>query len=170
MPRFLGIDPGSRICGFGIVERAGSTLKRVANGVIKTAAAETFEERLKMIYLGITEVCQTYTPHHVAIEKAFFAKNALSALKLGQARGAALTALSMAGFTVREISPNEVKQSIVGYGHADKDQVQKMVERLLRISSLRSQDASDALAIAITLSNCQEFYLKRSEGAKGREL
>lgn len=147
--KVLGIDPGSRLLGFGIVSRTGSRLKPEAYGTLKFDTQKEANERLLEVYLGVKNVLTEHRPTHVAIEKVFFAKNALSALKLGQARGVAILAVIEANIPLFEYSPNLVKQSVVGFGHADKDQVARMVARFLHIQDFASTDTSDALAIAI---------------------
>lgn len=159
--RIIGIDPGSRLTGFGVIDVIGREFKYIASGVISTLKEDDFSIKLKLIYEGVSEVCRITSPDESAIEKTFFSKNALSALKLGQARGAAIAALAMSHLPVLEISPNEVKQCLVGYGLASKDQVLEMVQTVLRLEELKSRDESDALAIAISLANQLRFRDKR---------
>ena len=149
--RILGIDPGSRLLGFGVVSKSGSKLSHHAYGTLRFNTKVEANERLLEIYLGVKQLIVDHKPDQVAIEKVFFAKNAVSALKLGQARGAAILAIVEAGLPLHEYSPNAVKQAVVGFGHADKDQVQRMISRLLGIreEDFESADSSDALAIAI---------------------
>ena len=147
--RVLGIDPGSRITGYGIVEQQGSRLVHVDNGAIFTDSAVDFPGRLKRIFDGLTEVIAEYRPDEVAVENIFFASNAQSALKLGQARGAAIVAAVHAGLAVAEYSALQVKQAVVGQGKAQKEQVQKMLLVLLGLPEIAQADASDALAVAI---------------------
>jgi crossover junction endodeoxyribonuclease RuvC len=145
----LGIDPGSRLLGFGVVSKSGNKLSAHAYGTLKFNTKVDANERLVEIYRGVKELVAVHKPAHVAIEKVFFAKNAVSALKLGQARGAAILAVTEAGIPLFEYSPNAVKQATVGFGHADKEQVAAMITRLLGVKDFESTDSSDALAIAI---------------------
>lgn len=147
----LGIDPGSRITGYGLVYAEGSRLSLVASGTIKayTGESSTFPERLVKIYEKLSSVIAEYSPDAAAIESLFFAKNAMSALKLGHARGAAMLAAAHGGLKVYEYSPLEIKQSVTGYGKAEKEQIRHMVSLLLNIRKDASYDESDALAAAI---------------------
>lgn len=146
--RILGIDPGSRVTGFGIIERHGTHNTYVASGCIRLGNGE-FVSRLKTIFDELREVVVNYQPSHVAIERVFMARNADSALKLGQARGAALCAVLVEGLPVSEYSPTEIKQAVVGSGRAAKEQVQHMVQALLKLSAPPQADAADALAAAL---------------------
>jgi crossover junction endodeoxyribonuclease RuvC len=148
LARVLGIDPGSIRTGFGVVEDTPTGLRLVACGCIRLGAAP-FPERLKQIYDGIHAVARQHTPEQLAIEQVFMHKNADSALKLGQARGAAICGGLAAGLPVHEYSARQVKQALVGKGSADKTQVQHMVKVLLRTQDNLEMDASDALGIAI---------------------
>ena len=147
--RVLGTDPGSRITGYGIVEQAGSRLVHVDNGAIFTDSALDFPGRLKAIFDGLTTVIAEYEPDEVAVENVFLANNAQSALKLGQARGAAIVAAVHAGLPVAEYTALQVKQAVVGRGKAAKEQVQKMLTALLALPEVAQADASDALAVAV---------------------
>ena len=147
--RVLGIDPGSRITGYGIVELMGSRLVHVDNGAIFTDRVQSFPMRLKTIFDGLITVINEYKPNEVAIENVFLSNNAQSALKLGQARGAAIVAAVHAGLSVCEYSALQVKQAVVGRGKAEKGQVQKMLTALLNLPEIAQADASDALAVAI---------------------
>jgi crossover junction endodeoxyribonuclease RuvC len=146
--RILGIDPGLRITGFGIIEKTGGKLAYVASGAIKSGEGE-LPARLKVILKGLEEVILTYAPQQVAIEKVFVNVNPQSTLLLGQARGAAICAAVLADLPVAEYTALQVKQAVVGNGHAKKEQVQDMVQRLLILSGSPSPDAADALACAI---------------------
>lgn len=145
----LGIDPGSRITGYGIVKKTGNRLIHIDNGAIFTDTALDFPGRLKKIFDGLVEVIAQYQPDQVAIENIFFSTNAQSALKLGQARGAAIVAAVHCGLPVAEYSALQVKQAVVGQGRAEKGQVQKMLKALLGLPEIAQADASDALAVAI---------------------
>ncbi len=146
--RILGIDPGLRITGFGVIDKVGQKLSYVASGCIKTPAGE-LPPRLKVILESLGEVIATYQPQQVAVEKVFVNVNPQSTLLLGQARGAAICAGVLANLTVAEYTALQVKQSVVGNGHADKEQVQDMVMRLLALDGKPGADAADALACAI---------------------
>lgn len=163
--RVLGIDPGSRITGYGIAEKIGNRLVHIDNGAIFTDKAGDFPNRLKAIYEGLAHVIATYLPDAVAVEQIFLAHNAQSALKLGQARGAAIVAGVNAGLPVFEYTAMQVKQAVVGHGHATKDQVQQMVRILLHLPEIAQADASDALAVAICHANSAN--LKAMVQAKG---
>lgn len=147
--RVLGIDPGSRITGYGIIDKEGNRLVHVDNGAIFTDSHKDFPMRLQRIYRGLTEVIERYRPDAVAVENIFFATNVQSALKLGQARGAAIVAGVNAGLPVFEYTALQVKQAVVGHGRADKQQVQKMLKVLLNLPEIAQEDASDALATAV---------------------
>jgi crossover junction endodeoxyribonuclease RuvC len=148
MAIILGIDPGSYTTGYGIIQSENSQLVYVDSGCIKLANI-SFPERLQQIFLGLQSVIQQTMPTEAAIEQIFFHINPNTALKLGQARGAALVAMGIAKITVSEYSARQVKQSVVGYGAASKQQVQHMVRVLLNLSSTPQADAADALAIAL---------------------
>ena len=148
--RVMGIDPGSLCTGYGIVEEAGGGLIPVHFGSIKSKSKTPFAHRLKTIYDGLIVVLEDYRPDAVAVEDMFFAVNAKSTIKLGQTRGVALLAAVNTDIALAEYSPLEVKQSVVGYGRADKHQVQDMVTALLKLKEKPEPlDASDALAVAI---------------------
>ncbi len=153
MERILGIDPGSRITGYGVIEAARGRLKFVSCGVIKTTPHSPFAYRLNEIFDGIIEVIQVHGPEVAAVEDVFLSNNPRSALKLGQARGAAIVAAMQNGLTVRDYSAKMIKQAVVGYGQAEKIQVQHMVRILLGLSASPSADAADALAVAICHAN-----------------
>jgi crossover junction endodeoxyribonuclease RuvC len=146
--RILGIDPGSRITGFGIIDVQGEDVTLVQQGVIRAGDGE-FTARLGIIFEGLRKLMQDHAPHEVAVETVFISHNANSALKLGQARGAAVCAAISMGLPVAEYSPRSVKQAIVGRGGADKVQVQHMVGVLLQVREALAEDAADALAVAL---------------------
>lgn len=156
--RILGIDPGSIVTGFGLIEVQNKQPFYLASGAIRIKAIEPYL-KLKEIYQGISEIIQEYQPTTSAIEQTFMNKNAASALKLGQARGAAMVALAMHNLSVAEYSAKQVKQSVVGYGAADKPQVAHMVKTLLKISHQLQSDAADALAIAMCHFHTQQSLL-----------
>ncbi len=153
--RILGIDPGSRFTGFGIIEVDGSRALPIHQGVIKAGSGE-FPERLGIIFSGISDLIDEFRPDEVAVETVFVSKNASSALKLGQARGAAVCAAIAKGLPVAEYSPRSVKQAIVGRGGADKVQVQHMVTVLLQLKEKLAEDAADALAVALCHQHTQQ--------------
>jgi len=155
--RVLGIDPGSRITGYGIVEQQGNRLIHIDNGAIFTDNAVDFPGRLKHIFDGLQKVIEQYQPVEVAIENIFFSTNVQSALKLGQARGAAIVAAVHAGLPVAEYTALQVKQAVVGEGKADKSQVQKMLKALLGLPEIAQADASDALAVAVCHINSSKL-------------
>ncbi|MEI7431207.1 MAG: crossover junction endodeoxyribonuclease RuvC [Betaproteobacteria bacterium] len=147
--RILGIDPGLRITGFGVIEKTGNKLVYIASGCIKTDAKASLPTRLGTIYAGISELLTEYRPDQAVVEIIFVNVNPQSTLMLGQARGAAITALVAGGLEVAEYTALQVKQAVVGNGHADKTQVQHMVRRLLALPGEPGADAADALACAI---------------------
>jgi len=148
--RVMGIDPGSNCTGYGIVEEINGDLKVVHWGSVKTKPRQSFPEKLKLIYDELIATSREFNPDEVAIEDIFYATNVKSALKLGQTRGVAILSAVNEGKPVAEYSPLEVKQSVVGYGHAEKEQVQDMVTAILKLKEKPEPlDASDALAVAI---------------------
>ena len=152
--RILGIDPGSNSTGYGIIESDGSSHTAILYGAIKTQSSKPFHERLLKIYAGLGEILAREQVDVLAIEEVFHATNVQSALKLGHARGVALLVAAQRGLPVFEYSPLEIKSAIVGYGRADKQQVQGMVRFLLRLPEIPTpNDAADALAIAICHSH-----------------
>jgi crossover junction endodeoxyribonuclease RuvC len=150
--RILGIDPGLRVTGFGVIERVGSKLAYIASGCIRSPDG-TLPERLKVILAGVQEVVDTYQPNEAAVEIVFVNVNPQSTLLLGQARGAAICGLVSRDLPVMEYTALQVKQAVVGYGKADKTQVQHMVKRLLQLAGDPQADAADALACAIAHAN-----------------
>lgn len=149
MERILGIDPGSRATGYGLVESDRGVLRFVACGVIKTTVNMPFNYRLNQIFAGVNEVIQLHGPTEAAVEEVFLATNPGSALKLGQARGAAVVAVMQNNLEVADYSAKQIKQAVVGYGQAGKEQIQHMVRVLLGLNRAPSSDAADALAVAI---------------------
>jgi crossover junction endodeoxyribonuclease RuvC len=146
----LGVDPGTAITGWGIVEDHGDSLASIAYGVITTTSGTPLPQRLQTIYQGLTEIIAGWRPECSALEELFFSKNAKTALAVGHGRGAAMLALANARLPITEYKPLEVKQAITGYGGADKLQMQLMVKLLLHLDELpRPDDAADALAVAI---------------------
>lgn len=146
--RILGIDPGSRITGFGVIDSNGSVTRHVASGCIR-AEGEELTDRLKTIFDGVGDLVREHAPREAAFERVFVHRNADSALKLGQARSAAICATFTLGITVHEYAARAVKKAVVGLGGADKGQVQHMVRALLQLPAIPGADAADALAVAI---------------------
>lgn len=148
--RIFGIDPGSERTGYGCIESSGGRHRLITCGTLSAPARSTFPERLLAIHTGLTALLDRHRPECVAVENIFFAKNVRSALKLGHARGIALLAASQASVPVVEYSPAEIKRSVVGYGRAEKQQVQAMMKLLLGLDAVPSpHDVADALAVAI---------------------
>jgi crossover junction endodeoxyribonuclease RuvC len=146
----LGIDPGTAMCGFGVVELAGGRLRLVDAGCVRTASGETDAERLRQLHDALSRLVREHRPQRIAVERLFFQRNVQTAMAVGQARGVALLVAAMAGLPVDEPTPNEVKQAVCGNGAADKSQVAAMVARLLDVALTdAADDATDALAVAI---------------------
>ena len=155
MTRILGIDPGSRMTGYGLIEVEGRRTVYLASGCVRVDDEE-FPERLRTIFAGIGEVVDKYRPTEIAIEKVFVQRNVDSALKLGQARGAAICAVVSRALSVAEYSPAQIKQALVGRGAAAKEQVQHMVKTLLHLAESPQADAADALACALCHSHIRQ--------------
>jgi crossover junction endodeoxyribonuclease RuvC len=153
--RILGVDPGSRITGYGVIDVHQSHLRHVASGCIHVRGGD-LTARLRAIFDGITAIVDSEDPAVLAVEQVFFHRNAASALKLGQARGAALMAGVTRGLPLFEYSPNQVKQAVTGRGHAPKDQIRHMIKMLLCLRDLPGSDAADALAVAICHGHTSE--------------
>ena len=147
--RILGIDPGLRRTGWGLIESAGNRLIHVACGSVETSERASLGTRLVAIHDGLIKVIEQYAPHEAAVENTFVNANAAATLKLGQARGIAMLVPARAGLTVAEYAPNLVKKTVVGAGHAEKAQIRMMIGVLLPKADPKSEDAADALAIAI---------------------
>ena len=154
--RILGLDPGLRRTGWGIVEARDNRLTHLAHGVVVSRDADSLAERLVTLHDGLLEVIERYRPAEAAVEETFVNKNPVSTLKLGQARGVALLVASRAGLLVAEYTPNLVKKTVVGTGHAAKEQIQMMVDRLLPGAKGAGADAADALAVAICHAHHRE--------------
>ena len=148
MTIILGIDPGSRMTGVGVIQKTSSSLKFLFCETVKTPE-QPMPIRLRTIFEGVSQIMQTYKPQVVAIESVFMHKNPQSAIKLGQARGVAMVAATMNDAEVFEYSPREIKQAVVGYGGASKEQVQHMMRQLLNLARVPQSDAADALAVAV---------------------
>lgn len=149
MVRIIGIDPGLRNTGWGVIEQEASRLSYVADGSVHSDADAPLPERLLQIHEQLLAVLRDFAPHEAAIEETFVNKDARATLKLGQARGVVMLAPAMLGIPVAEYAPNVIKKSVVGAGHAEKDQVQHMVKLLLPRALMKTADSTDALAIAI---------------------
>lgn len=164
--RILGIDPGSRLTGYGVIDYQNNKPVYIASGAIATQG-EDFPERLGQIFGALREIILEYQPEKAAIEDVFMAKNAMSALKLGQARGAAIAAMVDQNLPVAEYAARQVKQALVGKGSATKEQVAQMVRYLLQLTTTPKGDAADALAIAICHAHMSKSLL-RIQGATAR--
>lgn len=148
MLRILGVDPGSRITGFGVIEQLRGRQHYVGSGCIRVGNL-SFQERLKSIFESLSQVMIEYAPHVVALEQVFVHKNVASALKLAQARGIVLLVAALHGCGVQEYTPRRIKKAVVGFGGADKHQVQHMIKALFKLNGLPQVDAADALAVAL---------------------
>jgi crossover junction endodeoxyribonuclease RuvC len=147
--RIAGFDPGLSRTGWGVIEFSGTRLTHIANGVVATKSGDELGVRLAALHAGLRAVLEAHAPDAVAVELAFVAKDPVAALKLGHARGIALLAAAEAGIAIAEYAPNHIKKSVVGVGHASKEQIQAMVRRLLPTARFEAADAADALACAI---------------------
>lgn len=156
--RILGVDPGLQKTGWGVIESKGSSLKFLGSGLIQTSSADSFAERLHEIDKGLEKAINIYKPHETAIEETFVNNNPSSTLKLGMARGAAISSLARTGLPVAEYAARFVKKAISGSGRADKDQMGVMIRHLLVIKDKINADQADALAVAI----CHANHAKRS--------
>jgi crossover junction endodeoxyribonuclease RuvC len=154
--RILGIDPGSQITGFGVVDVVGNRTTAVEWGCIRTGGEHS--ERLRSIFAGLGHIVREYRPAEIAIERVFLSRNADSALKLGQARAAAICATFEANVPIYEYSARHIKKAVVGHGGAEKDQVQRMVQMILGLSEVLAADAADALAAAICHANARTLH------------
>lgn len=170
MTTILGIDPGSRITGYGVVRVTDQGLEYLDSGCIRTSQEVDLSQKLLEIYNGICHLMDQYHPDEVAIEEVFMHENAGSALKLGHARGAAMVGAASHRIKVYEYSPREIKQSVVGYGAAQKSQVSEMVVTLLKLNKSPQQDAADALAVAICHSHLRATLalVRRKSGSRTR--
>ncbi|REL35901.1 crossover junction endodeoxyribonuclease RuvC [Thalassotalea euphylliae] len=161
MAIILGIDPGSRFTGYGVIEQHGRKFTYLGSGCIKAiAAGEDLGTRLQTIFAGVSELIIQFKPDMFAIEQVFMATNPDSALKLGQARGAAIVAATNAGMSIAEYSARQIKQSVVGTGAADKTQVQHMVKSILKLPGTPQADAADALAVALCHAHSHDSIVK----------
>jgi len=159
--RILGVDPGSRCTGYGLIElHQGGRLIHIDNGLI-APREKGFPDRLNALFEGLQAIIRKYRPEQAAMEDVFMAWNASSALKLGQARGALITACTQAGLSVTPYTPTTIKQSVAGFGRAEKQQIQHMMKLLLKLPEPAQEDASDALAVAI----CHAHHLPARDAA-----
>jgi crossover junction endodeoxyribonuclease RuvC len=157
MKRIIGIDPGLLHTGWAIIEVAGSSRKYIASGVILPPTKIDFSQRLAYIFNGVKELCENFKPTECAIEIIFVNNNSKTTLLLGHARAAAITAVAVKDIPVFEYEPNKVKKALTGMGHADKDQIYKMLSVLLPAAHPKTADESDAIAIALTHSNTSRY-------------
>ena len=154
--RILGLDPGLRHTGWGVIDAVDNRLRHVANGVVRTSIGPSLAARLVELHEGIAAVIATYGPGEAAVEETFVNRNPTSTLKLGQARGVSLVVAARAGLVVAEYTPNLVKKTVVGTGHASKEQIQLMVGMLLPGTNVTDPDAADALAVAVCHAHHRE--------------
>jgi len=167
MSVILGIDPGSRVCGYGLIRARGNSLEYLSSGVIRMGTV-SFPERLHTIFTDLSEIITEYQPEVAAVEEVFMGKNASSALKLGQARGAAIVACTHHKVPVAEYAARKVKQALVGKGQAEKAQVQQMIKSVLGLSKVPPEDAADALAVAVCHANTENTLIKMAGVRAGR--
>ena len=163
--KILGVDPGSIICGYGLVTSSGRDTRYVASGRISAPASRPLHYRLRSIYESLLEIIRDHRPDDIVVEKIFFAKGAKAALSLGHARGIVLLAAATENIPLHEFSALEVKKAVVGYGRAEKRQVQEMVKLILNIRGTLHADSADALALAL----CHMNTLKFREAVKGAD-
>jgi crossover junction endodeoxyribonuclease RuvC len=169
MIRIIGVDPGIAVTGFGVIDFSkGHSIQYCSSGVFRSRRWQTFPQTIQQIFHGLIQQIEKFEPHFMAIERPFYAKNVKSAMLLGQARGVAILAAAEAGVEVQEYSPLEVKQAVVGYGRAGKEQVQSMIRVLLHLSQSLTPDAADALAVALCLAHSLPWQtsLKNAEPRK----
>jgi len=159
--RIIGIDPGLRRTGWGLIESLGNSLRFVASGTIRSNADLDLASRLCQLHDGLHEIVHAHMPHEAAVEHTFVNKDATATLKLGQARGIALLVPALAGLPVAEYAPNTVKKSVIGVGHGDKKQILKMVRELMPKAQFDTDDAADALAIAICHAHHRQSIVGR---------
>lgn len=165
----LGVDPGSRVTGYGLVEKTERATTYIHSGIIRSPSKTAFYKRIHAIFESVVDIIHQYRPGEMAVEDQFYAKNVKSALKLGHARAAALIAAAQCNLSLYEYTPLEVKKAVVGYGRAEKVQVREMVKVILSIQEQPALDASDALAVAICHCNWSRFdgiagYLRQNRG------
>jgi crossover junction endodeoxyribonuclease RuvC len=165
----LGVDPGTAMLGYGLIERTGSRMRAIDYGVIKTPSSMPLPDRLEAIFLALTDIIELHNPGLVGVERLFFTKNVQTAFAVGQARGVVLLAAARHDVEVREATPNEVKVATAGHGSASKAQVQRMVQAVLGLAEIpEPDDAADALAIAICVANRERSISRIPTGALDR--
>ncbi|MGN1394081.1 MAG: crossover junction endodeoxyribonuclease RuvC [Succinivibrionaceae bacterium] len=169
MAIILGIDPGSRVTGYGVIESIGGKISYLGSGCIRTSGTN-LAPKLGQIFDGVTEIINQFSPDYMAIEEVFLSKNVMSALKLGQARGAAVVAGIKQNLQVYEYSARQIKQAVVGYGNAEKQQVQAMVVNILHLNKRPQADAADALAGAICHAYTISSLIGMSIGGLGKTV
>jgi len=167
MIRILGIDPGLRRTGWGLIEATGNALRFVAAGTVRSDGRDALAVRLCQLHDGLATILERHGPHEAAVEATFVNKDATATLKLGQARGVAMLVPALAGLPVSEYAPNAVKKSVIGVGHGDKKQIHMMVRVLMPKASFDSDDAADALAIAICHAHHRQSAVGRLAAATG---
>ncbi|GIU52855.1 crossover junction endodeoxyribonuclease RuvC [Shewanella sp. 1_MG-2023] len=167
MTIILGIDPGSRITGYGVIQCQGRQQRYLGSGCIRTSA-DDLPTRLKQVFDGVTEIIKQYQPDQFAIERVFMAKNADSALKLGQARGVAIVAAMNAGLPVAEYSATQIKSAVVGTGRAQKTQVQHMIQQIFKLPAAPQADAADALGVAVCHNHTFQSLIAMGGKAQSR--
>ncbi|RCL01580.1 MAG: crossover junction endodeoxyribonuclease RuvC [Candidatus Tokpelaia sp. JSC085] len=165
--RIIGIDPGLRHTGWGIIEISGNHLQFIASGTVKSDATFPLATRLCQLYQGLSRVLQAYTPHEAAVEHTFVNKDAMATLKLSQARGIALLVPAKTGLHVSEYAPNTVKKAVVGMGHGEKQQIHRMVKVLMPKADVKTSDAADALAVAICHAHNRQVHIFARKVKKG---
>jgi crossover junction endodeoxyribonuclease RuvC len=165
--RIIGIDPGLRRTGWGVVETLGNSLHFIASGTVRSDDKAALAARLKQLHDGLAAVFHEHTPHEAAVEATFVNKDAVATLKLGQARGVAMLVPARAGLVVAEYAPNAVKKAVIGVGHGDKKQIHMMVKVLMPRASFDTDDAADALAIAICHAHHRQSAAGRLAAAAG---
>lgn len=158
MIRIIGIDPGLRHTGWGILEQQGNGLKFIAAGTVSPSTKETLAQRLCELHRGLSAIVEQYLPNEAAVENTFVNKDASATLKLGQARGIAMLVPALAGLPVFEYAPNAIKKSVIGVGHGEKQQIHMMVKVLMPRAQFDSSDAADALAIAVCHAHNRESF------------
>jgi crossover junction endodeoxyribonuclease RuvC len=163
--RVIGIDPGSRVCGYGVLESRGGEVKHLTSGAIAPGNSLPLNQRQRIIHDSLMKVIGDHSPEAMSVEDIFFAKNAKSAIKLGEARGVALLAASSSGIPVFEYPPTRIKLALTGRGRANKSEVRRMLSLILGVSDFETEDASDAVAIALC-----HIHLSRIEAKLGKEF
>ena len=167
--RLIGLDPGLRFTGWGVVDMRGSKLTHIGNGAVRSDAKSPLPERLLQLEQGLAEIFELYRPDYAAVEQTFVNRDGAATLKLGQARAVCLLEPARRGLCVAEYAPNFIKRSVTGAGHADKTQIASMVSMLLPQAEIENEHAADALAVAITLAHAGDFGGKMQDAIKRAE-